>query len=95
MDLQIWLVISVFFYCTIVLVISARLFFVKRATLTEPVTHFVFFFSLFTLPLPIRLMFTYKIAGNISPFLFDFIDYVPVSVFMSACSLIVDRKRVV
>lgn len=89
MDLQIWLVISVLFYCAVVLVVSARLFFVKRATLTEPVTHFVFFLSLFTLPLPIRLIFTYEIAGNISSFLFDFIEYVPVSVFMSACSLIV------
>ena len=45
--------------------------------------------SLFTLPLPIRVIFTDRVEGNISPYLADFLGYIPISVVLSACSLIV------
>lgn len=61
----------------------------RRASLVEPITHFVFFLSLFTLPLPVRLVFTRTVAGDISPQLGDFAAFVPISVAMTALALVV------
>lgn len=88
-DQTLWISASVAFYCVVAIVISLKIYFVKRATLIDPIVHFILFLSLFTLPLPIRLIFTDEIEGNISPYLDSFSGYIPISVFFCACSLII------
>lgn len=88
-DLQIWLITSILFYCVVSITVSIRIYFVKRASLIDPIVHFVAFMSLYALPLPVRLIFTDQVEGNISPYLADFMGYVPISVFMCALSIII------
>jgi len=91
-DQLIWLVTSVTIYCLVAVIISLKLYFVKRATLVDPFVHFVAFLSLYTLPLPIRLIFTDRVEGNISPYIANFSGYIPISVLFCAMSLIVFYK---
>lgn len=49
---------------------------------------FIFCDLLFVLPLSIRLLFTTTISGNVSPNLFDFIDYFPFAVLLNTAFLV-------
>ncbi|WDR01365.1 hypothetical protein PSQ19_11060 [Devosia algicola] len=60
----------------------------RQLSLVEPLSQFLIFNSLFTLPLAIRVVFTNKIEGNVSPFLLDFVDYIPISVVFSAIAVL-------
>lgn len=89
MDTQAWTLLAVIFYLCVLLLVSLYVFVVRRSSVFEPVGMFLFFVSLFTLPLPVRYCITTEIEGNVSPYLLEFVPYLPFSVFLTAISLVV------
>ena len=87
MDSEIWLQISIAFYIFVATVVAWYTFVVKKSSPFEPIGSYIGFVSLFTLPLPIRVLITTDIEGGVSPFLPTIIGYLPVAVFVTALSL--------
>jgi hypothetical protein len=86
-SLQDWTLISVLFYIAVLTLTTAYVYFYKRCNLFEPVSLYLFFVSLFTLPLPIRFCITTEIEGNVSPMLMQFAPWLAVSVVLTALAL--------
>ena len=82
------LVIAVFVFIVIDAAVCAYGALVKRSPMTEPIFQFVFFFSLFVLPLPIRACMTQDIDGDVTPHLPQLMPYLPEAVFLSAAGLV-------
>lgn len=61
----------------------------NRVDFFDPIIIFVFFYSLFVLPLPIRAYMTDVIEGNVTPYLHDIYPYLPSAIFLSAFGLLV------
>jgi hypothetical protein len=89
MDSQSWTALGVIFYVATLLPLTLYVFFVRRASPFEPVSLFIFFVSLFALPLPVRYCFTTEIEGNVSPNLSQFAPYLCISLVMTAIALVV------
>lgn len=89
MDTQAWTLLAVIFYLCVLLLVGLYVFVVRRSSVFEPVGMFLFFVSLFTLPLPVRYCITPEIEGNVSPYLLEFAPYLSFSVFLTAISLVV------
>ncbi len=84
---QEWTLISVLFYLGVLVTTAVYVYGVKRASLFEPVSLYLFFVSLFALPLPIRFCITAEIEGNVSPALMQFAPWLPISIVMTAFAL--------
>ena len=82
-----WLLISIGFYCLVALVVSIYAFGLRRGSFFEPIGQYLFFCSLFTLPLPIRAYMTQDIVGNVTPHLPTLMPYLPMAVFLVAVTL--------
>lgn len=89
MDSQSWTALGVMFYVATLLLLTLYVFLVRRASPFEPVGLFLFFVSLFALPLPVRYCFTTEIEGNVSPSLPQFAPYLGISLVMTAAALVV------
>lgn len=86
-DLQFFTATAVGAYIALLAIAIWIGYFYKRSNLFEPITFYLFFNTLFTLPLPVRTLFTHEVEGNVSPNLMDFIDYIPISVIYSGLTL--------
>jgi oligosaccharide repeat unit polymerase len=82
------LVISIFVFVVFAVAVCVYAAIAKRSTITEPIFQFVFFFSLFVLPLPIRACVTQEIEGDVTEHLPQLMPYLPEAVFLSAAGLI-------
>lgn len=89
MDTQSWTLLAVVFYLCVLALLSLYVFALRRASVFEPVSLFLFFVTLFALPLPVRYCFTTEIEGNVSPYLPDFAPYLAFSVGLTAIALVV------
>lgn len=87
MDALEWTVLSVVFYLVVVVLVGLYAFSIRRASVFEPISQYLFFVSLFTLPLPVRSCITLEIEGNVTPYLQDILPYLPIAVFLMALSL--------
>jgi hypothetical protein len=81
------MVLSIIFYVATLFATALYAFGIRRSDVFEPIGLYLFFVSLFTLPLPIRTCFTLAIEGNVSQQLMQFYPYIPLSVFMVAVSM--------
>jgi hypothetical protein len=86
-SVQDWTLISIFFYIAVLVLTAIYTYGIKRSSFFEPVSLYLFFVSLFTLPLPIRFCITTDIEGNVSPMLMQFAPWLGVSVFLTALAL--------
>jgi hypothetical protein len=89
MDLVDWTMVSIVFYLGVLTMLSFHVFWQRRASVFEPVGLFLFFVSLFALPLPIRLCLTTEIEGNVSPQLMHFAPWLPAALALTALAIIV------
>lgn len=85
-ETETWLLASVLFYCLVVGSAGIYIFFVRRASIFEPIGQYFCFFSLFTLPLPIRALITQEIEGDVTPHLPLLMPYMAGAVFLAASS---------
>lgn len=81
------LLLSIVFFSITMLSALAYVFLVKKASIFDPAIQFIFFFSLFVLPLPIRAYQTKSIEGDITENLHVLLPYLPKAVFLCAFSL--------
>jgi len=88
MNDKFWLLTSISFFVTMVLLVGAYSVFRKKAKFSDPILQFLFFFSLFVLPLPIRAYGTLNIEGDITEHLPELLPYIPEAVFLCGLSLI-------
>lgn len=87
MDMRDWILLAVVFYVCIFTLTCLYAFVLRRSSLFEPIGMYLFFVTLYALPLPIRAYFTMEIEGDISPYLSDFAPYLPLSLIMTAMAL--------
>lgn len=87
MDTSDWILLSVIFYGCVLTATCFYAFVKRRSSLFEPISIYLFFVTLFALPLPIRAFITMEIEGNVSPYLPDFAPYLPISLVMTAMAL--------
>lgn len=87
LDTETWLLFSIIFYCLVSVGMTIYAFGVRKASLFEPIGQYMIFFSLFTLPLPIRAYITQEIEGDVTPNLSILTPYLPIAVFLAALSL--------
>ena len=84
---QDWILLSIIFYIFAFLAVGFYAFVTRKASVFEPIGQYLFFVSLFSLPLPIRAWMTMEIEGNVSPFLPEFVSYIPIALVLTAFSL--------
>lgn len=89
MDLVDWTLLSIFFYLSVLTMLSFYVFWLRRVSVFEPVGVFLFFVSLFALPLPIRYCLTTEIEGNVSPMLMQFAPWLPPALALTALAMMV------
>lgn len=89
MDPQSWTLLAVVFYLCVLALLSLYVFALRRSSVFEPVSLFLFFVTLFALPLPARYCLTTEIEGNVSPYLPEFAPYLAISLALTAIALIV------
>ena len=79
------LLIAIIAYVAVAVTTLAYAVFVRKAKLADPILQFVFFLSLFVLPLPVRACMTLDIEGDITDHLLELMPYSP---RQSSCSCI-------
>ena len=84
MDTRDWIGLSVIFYVAVAAATAWYAFWVRRASVFEPIGQYLAFVSLFALPLPVRALITMDIEGNVSPFLPEFAPYLPLALVLTA-----------
>lgn len=89
MDTQSWTLLAVIFYLCVLALISLYVFALRRSSVFEPVSLFLFFVTLFALPLPVRYCLTTEIEGNVSPYLPEFAPYLAFSMGLTAIALVI------
>lgn len=82
------LLLAIAFFIVVLLGALGYVIIVKKASIFEPALQFLFFFSLFTLPLPIRALVTNVIEGDVTEHLPLLRPYLSPAVFMSALGII-------
>lgn len=87
MDTADWILLSIVFYVAVLSLTAAHAFMVRRSSVFEPITLYLFFVTLFALPLPCRAWLTSDIEGNVSPQLPQFAPYIPVALALTALAL--------
>src|SRR5438067_12162751 len=84
-----WLLVSILLYCLVLVNVLLYAFRVRHAKFSDPIVQFVFFLTLFTLPLPIRSYFSMYPTGDITEHLPELIPFMPVALLLCSLSLIV------
>jgi hypothetical protein len=79
--------LSLMFYLAMVVLVAWYAFGVRGSHVLEPIGQYLFFLSLFVVPLPLRVCFTMAIEGDVSPYLPQFAPYIPIAVVLVALSL--------
>jgi hypothetical protein len=87
MNINSWLMISVIFFVLTTVIAVVYAFWRKKARPSDPIIIFLFFFSLFVLPLPFRAYFTRVDVGDVTEHLTAIYPYMPMAVFLSAVGL--------
>src|SRR5215831_2834310 len=87
MSIDSWLIISVIVFILAVLGASIYSFWMKKASVTDPIIIFLFFFTLFVVPLPLRTCFTKVDVGDVTEHLTSILPYMPFAVLLSAAGL--------
>ncbi|MBC7603795.1 MAG: hypothetical protein H7255_14205 [Ramlibacter sp.] len=87
MDTGDWILLSIVFYVGVLTLTSLYAFVRRGSSLFEPIGIYLFFVTLFALPLPVRAWMTMDIEGNVSPLLPQFAPYLPISLVLTALAL--------
>lgn len=87
-DYNTLLLMSICVYVLVLVFTITYVYLCKKGNIFDPIMQFVFFFTLFTLPLPLRALVDKTIEGDITPHLPSLIPYMPVAVFMASIGLI-------
>lgn len=87
MDTSDLILLSIGFYACVLAMTGSYAFVIRRSSLFEPIGVYLFFVTLFALPLPLRAWFTMDIEGNVSPQLPQFAPYLPISLVLTALAL--------
>lgn len=87
MDTPDWLGLSVLVYIAALVLTCVHAFLLRRSSVFEPIGIYLFFVTLFALPLPVRAWITMDIDGNVSPYLPEFVTYLPVALLLTALAL--------
>jgi oligosaccharide repeat unit polymerase len=87
MDTSDWILLSIAFYVVVLLLTGVHALVLRRSSLFEPIGLYLFFVTLFALPLPVRAVMTMDIEGNVSPLLPQFASYLPISLALTALAL--------
>jgi len=87
MDTSDWILLSIAFYGFVLIATGLYVFVLRHSSVFEPIGQYLFFVTLFSLPLPIRAAITTESVGNISPYLPEFVSYLPISLVLTALSL--------
>lgn len=82
-----WLLLSILFFVVTVLLTIYYARTLKKATIFDPISIFIFFYCLFVLPLPVRAFFTKAIAGDVTDHLPELLPYLPWAVLLSGIGL--------
>jgi oligosaccharide repeat unit polymerase len=82
-----WLLLSIVTFVTALCASALYAIWIKKATALEPITQFLFFYALFTLPLPIRTYFTKEVEGDMGQQLNKLIPYMPFALILCALGL--------
>lgn len=83
-----YLLLSVVFYCVVFCLALVYVFVFRNAHVFEPAFQYLFFFSLFVLPLPIRALITLLPQGDVSDHLSLFYPWMPQAVALCGISII-------
>jgi len=83
------LVLAIIAYVAVAVTTVAYAVLVRKAKLADPILQFVFFLSLFVLPLPVRVCMTLDIEGDVTDHLAELLPYVPEAVFLTAMGLVI------
>ena len=84
MDGNASLLIAIIAYVAVAVTTVAYAVFVRKAKLADPILQFVFFLSLFVLPLPVRACMTLDVEGDVTDHLLELMPYLPEAVFLAA-----------
>lgn len=87
MDTRDWILLSILFYGCVLAATGHYAFVIRRASIFEPIGQYLFFVTLFAVPLPVRAWVTMDIEGNVSRYLPLFASYLPLSLALTALSL--------
>src|SRR6185312_14478078 len=87
MSIDKWLIASLILYIAIALRLLVYAVREKGAGFFDPIVQFLLFLSLFVIPLPVRVLMTRQIEGDITEHLPALIPYMPLAVFLTALSL--------
>ncbi len=71
------LLISILFFLATAAAALVYAILVRKASLADPIVQFIFFFSLFVLPLPLRAWMTLEIDGDVTPHLIELLPFIP------------------
>jgi hypothetical protein len=82
-----WLFLSLTLYVLIALGTLWYAVFLRKAHLLDPIVQFLMFLSLFVIPLPLRVLLTKAIEGDITDHLPHLLAYMPGAVLMTALSV--------
>lgn len=82
------LLLSILFFVAVAATTVAYAVLKKRAKLTDPILQFVFFLSLFVLPLSIRAYMELDIEGDVTNHLFMLLPYFPEALILTAVGLL-------
>jgi hypothetical protein len=81
------IIVALALYFTALGFVAWYAFVIRKASVLEPIGQYLFFLSLFVVPLPLRVCFTMAIEGDVSPYLPQFAPYIPIAVVLVALSL--------
>ena len=88
MDENASLLIAIIVYVAVAATTLAYAVLVRKAKLADPILQFVFFLSLFVLPLPVRACMTLDVEGDVTDHLPELLPYIPEAVFLTAIGLV-------
>lgn len=83
------LLIAIIVYVAVAATTVAYAVLVRKAKLSDPILQFVFFLSLFVLPLPVRACMTLDVEGDVADHLLELVPYLPEAVFLTTLALAV------
>jgi oligosaccharide repeat unit polymerase len=82
-----WLLLSILIFVTALCASALYAIRIRKATTLEPITQFLFFYALFTLPLPIRTYFSKEVEGGVTEHLIELMPYMPFALILCALGL--------
>src|ERR1044071_7591677 len=79
-----WLLISLIVFVLSIAGALVYSFWIRKSSITDPIAIFLFFFTLFTIPLPLRTYFTKVDVGDVTEHLTSIFPYMPFALLLSA-----------